>query len=66
MATINTEACVTCLPLFAVSDALPLMMSDNPAGTDKKILLNWLDKAFQYYVVTSLQPHKEGMVCLVV
>ena len=45
---------------FTVSEALPLMLTDNPAGADKKIILNWLDKAFQYYVVTTLMPNKEG------
>lgn len=39
------------------------MLNENPGSIDKKILLSWLDKAFQYYVVTAFQTHKEGEIC---
>ncbi|XP_067945723.1 integrator complex subunit 10-like [Watersipora subatra] len=47
---------------YFVSDVLPLMLQDNPTGTDKKILLGWLDKAFQYYVVSAFHSQKEGIM----
>jgi len=48
--------------LFLVHDALPMILQDT-TGTDRKILLNWLDKAMQYYLVTAFSSlNKSGTV----
>ncbi|KAF6017094.1 INTS10 [Bugula neritina] len=45
---------------YFANDALPLLLSENSAATEKKILLSWLDKAFQYYIIIAFQSGKEG------